>query len=178
MTTITVERVYSKRETAKSDWEGRIGVATLSVDYNSASLMGEELSTTSFEYLLNFSLQSMQDAYAGAESLNEAVASFEKKRAAIIAGTIGTRASGGGASVFVTIARSIVRAACKAQWGAKSEKWAKLTAMSDDDQDAKLDTMYTANEAAFKPKVEAEIIRRAEERVAKKALASTVELDL
>ncbi len=178
MTTITVERVFAKRETAKSDWEGRIGVATLVVDYESATLMGEMLSEKSFDYLLNFSLQSMQDAYAGAQSLDEAIASFEKKRAAIIDGSIGTRASGSGASVFVTIARSIVKAACKTQWGAKSEKWAKLTGLSDDDQDAKLDAMYAANESAFRPKVEAEIVRRAEANAAKKSLANVVELDL
>lgn len=178
---LSMSRVYSKRETEKSDWHGRIGSVELVFESDSditVTLDGTTLTGASVDHLLNFALQTLQDAYAGADSLDAAIGAFEKKRDRILDGSIGTRSDGDGVSYFVTVARSIVRANIKAQYGAKSDKWIAFTKLSDDDQDAKLDAVYAANEPALKPKVEAEIERRAEAARAKKALKMDIVIDL
>lgn len=93
-----IARVFTKRETEKSNWSGRVGSVEGVADINKIVLNGNELGAASINYLLNFSLQSLQDAYAGAESLAEATANFEKKLAALLDGTIGVRGAGGGMS--------------------------------------------------------------------------------
>lgn len=181
MTQLIASRVYSKRETEKSDWSGRIGHTEFAIESDSdihVYLDENELSPASIEYLMTFALQSMQDAYAGADSLQSAIGAFEKKRDAIIAGTIGVRGTGDGASYFTTVARSIVRANVKSAWGAKSQKWLDFAKLDDDAQDAKLDAVYAANEAVLKPKVEAEIERRTEAARAKKATIAPITIDL
>ena len=75
------------------------------------------------------------------------------------AGDIGRKAAEGVAPE-VAIARSLVKAALKAHWGAKSKEWAEFTGLDDDAQAAKLDTVYAKNEEKFKPDVEAELERR------------------
>lgn len=95
MTIHTVARVFAKRETEKSNWSGRIGAVTLEANITDVSVDGKSLPAASIEYLLNFSLQSLQDAYAGAESLTEATASWEKKLSALLEGTIGVRGESG-----------------------------------------------------------------------------------
>jgi hypothetical protein len=98
MTIHNIARVFAKRETAKSDWSGRIGAVEMVADVASIKVNGNDLGTASIDYLLNFSLQSLQDAYAGAESLVEAEAAWQKKLDALIEGTIGVRSGGGGMS--------------------------------------------------------------------------------
>lgn len=94
MTLFTIDRSFDARATAKRDWSGNIGKVTLEADVKKITVNGTELPADSVEYLLNFSLQSLQDAYAGAETMAEATANFDKKLAALIAGEIGTRGDG------------------------------------------------------------------------------------
>lgn len=181
MNTFKAERVYSKRETEKSDWSGRIGSTVLEVKSEGdivVTLDGKVLPAGSVEYLLNFALQSMQDAYAGADSLSAAIGAFEKKRDAIINGTLGARGSGDGTSHFQTIARRIVRGLFKTKHGAKSEKWLEFSTRSDADQNAELDAMYTRNAEKLRPVVENEILRLNEEAARKAAITGGVEIDL
>ena len=91
MANYLVNRVFTKRETAKSDWSGRIGAVNLEADVASVKIDGVTLPEASVEYLLNFALQSLQDAYAGAASIDEATANWDKKRVSLLAGTIGVR---------------------------------------------------------------------------------------
>lgn len=169
-----VSRVFAKRETEKSDWSGRIGATTLSItDDGNWVLDGKVLPRKSVEYLMTFSLQSLQDAYAGAESLSDATKRFEAKLAAVIDGTIGMR---GGSTVdeFTSIARSMVRAAYKSKYGKDSPEWTEFTGLDDDAADEFLDAKFAANENALRPAVEAEIERRDAERKAKAKVAAKV----
>ncbi len=157
MNTFTVNRVYEKRATEKSTWNGRIGatelVMSISPDGNIvASLDGNILPDASVTYLLNFSLQSLQDAYAGAESMDEATGNWGKKRDALIAGEIGIR-SGEGVSTFQSVARQIMRALLKKNAGPKSSDWVAFTAKSDADQNKVLDEKFKANKAKLEPVV-------------------------
>lgn len=90
-----IARVFAKRETEKSKWNGRIGSVEGKAEIGSFVINGKELPQASVDYLLHFALQSLQDAYAGAESMDEAVGAWEKKLAALIEGTIGVRGEGG-----------------------------------------------------------------------------------
>lgn len=170
MTKLIASRAYNKRETEKSDWSGRIGQTEFAIEAASeitVTLDGKTLPASSVEYLMTFALQSMQDAYAGADSLSAAIGAFEKKRDAIIAGTLGVRGSGAGVSTFVTVARSIVRALFKAKHG-----------KAFDGTDKTLDEMFEKNREALTPRVDAEIERRAAAARDKKEIMAGVELDL
>lgn len=138
-----VNRVFAKRETENSLWSGRLGVAELKVDGKGKWwLDGNELPAASAAYLATFALQSLQDAYAGAKSQADAVAAWEKKRNALLAGTIGVRTGGGGDSdPLATFRRAIVR---KALTG---DNAAEYKAIPSDDQKARgewLDAKYAA----------------------------------
>ncbi len=181
MKQLSASRVYSKRETEKSDWSGRIGHTEFVIESNSdikVMLDGNVLGAASIEYLMTFALQSMQDAYAGADSLSAAIGAFEKKRDAIIAGTIGVRGTGGGVDYFVEVARAMVWMNIKVQWGKKDPRWLDFVKLSAADQNAKLDGVYAANETVLAPMVHAEIDRRAEAARAKKAMISPITIDL
>lgn len=156
---------------------GHIGKVTLEHDVKVMKLNGMPLPADSIEYLLTFALQSLQDAYAGTKTEAEATAAFEKKRDAVIAGTIGARGSSG-VSDETRVARQIVRALLKEKWGSKSTEWAEFTGLSDDAQDAKLDEIFAKNEAKLQGKVDARLEQLRKEREAKKALKTGVEIDL
>lgn len=168
-------RNYSKRETEKSDWSGEVGVTTLVIDGNKWTLDGKELPEASVKHLMNFALQTLQDAYAGAKSLAEAKGAFEKKRDAIYEGTIGVRGSGEGVSEFVRIARRLVLGNFKSQIGSAwktDPRWIAFDVLDDDAKEAKLDAAYAKNVATFEPLVEAEVKRLADERKRKAAMLS------
>lgn len=181
---ITVNRVYEKRATDTGKWNGRIGATELviaAVDENGRILQdirvamfldGGILPDASAQYQANFSLQSLQDAYAGAESLDEAKGNWGKKRDALIAGEIGVR-SGEGVSTFTSIARQIVRAQLKKANGAKSEAWVAFTAKSDAEQNAVLDAKIAAASDAFRAAIAEEVTARANEAARKRALIDT-----
>jgi len=159
-------KVEFKRDFAHRTY-GAIGSVELAAMVGDIKLDGQVLPDTSVEYLLNFALQSLQDAYAGAKDAKEAQALWAKKRDALIAGTIGVRTGGAGVDEATAVARIIVRQYAKAKLGAKSKEWAKFTGLSDADQNAKLDEWHKANEAAFADAIKAELKRREEKRATK-----------
>ena len=174
-------RTFAKRETEKSNWSGEIGNATLKIESKSdiiVTLDGKELSLNSVMHLLNFSLQTLQDAYAGAASLSEAKGAFDKKRDAILNGTIGVRGTSDGESEETRVIRKIVFAKIKAQFKG-SEKLAAFEALSSDERNAKLDANFAKNEATLRPEVEKEMERLREMRAAKAAMLNVgAEMDI
>lgn len=161
-----VARVFAKRESDKSEWSGKIGTATLFVsDDGIWSLDGKALGRKSIEYLLTFSLQSLQDAYAGSASLTEATASFDKKRAALIDGTIGIR--GTSADDETKIARKLVLGRLVAKYGKDSEQ-AKATP-------EQLDAIYAKNREKLAPVVADEIARLEKARAERAAIENAIE---
>lgn len=170
-------RVYAKRETEKSDWAGAIGSATWEIESKSDVTMrldGKELGANAIAHLMNFALQTLQDAYAGAVDLNDAKGRFEKKRDAILNGTIGVRASGDGESETLRVTRKIVREKLKKN----AEKWAAFEKLDDDAKNTALDTIAAKNATALQPEIDAEIARLAEMRRLKgERLATKVDLD-
>ncbi len=162
----SVARVFTKRETKKSAWSGRIGHAELAIDAKGKwTLNAAELSNESVEYLMNFSLQSLQDAYAGADDLTEATANFEKKLVVIQNGTMGQRT--GGVDEDVRIGRKLALGALINKYGKDHEK---VTGA----EDADLDAIVAKNAAAFAPIIAEEMARLAEARRAKNAIAKQV----
>jgi hypothetical protein len=85
--TTQIERTFSHRTL------GHVGQASLTVDKGKWALDGEPLPEPSVEHLMTFALQSLQDAYAGAASLEEAQAAFAKKRTRLLEGTVGTHSA-------------------------------------------------------------------------------------
>lgn len=153
---------------------GHIGDVTFTVPKGKFAINGQELPDTSVAHLMTFALQTLQDAYAGAKSTDEALGAFNGKLDKLLNGTIGTRGTGDGADERTRVARSVVQQAAKAKFGAKSPEWATFTGLSDDEQNAKLDEWYADNREAFDPAVEEEMARRAAKRDAKTALARSV----
>lgn len=122
--------------------------------------------------------QKIADAAAGAKTVDEADASMNKAIEALLAGDWSSRGSGEGVSEETRVARSVVRQAVKAKFGAKSPEWAKFTGLSDADQNAKLDEWFAGNADAFAPAVEKEMERRKAAAKAKAKLADSLSIDL
>ena len=86
-------------------------------------LNGKALPESSVRAIINQGLQILQDTYAGvgkSKTLDEAKAAFDNKLEALIEGTVGQRASGGGGrspleAMMHTIARESLRALFKAE---------------------------------------------------------------
>lgn len=167
-----IERKFAHRT------HGDIASVSLTAEVTSLKVNGKDVPAASVEYLLTFALQSLQDAYAGADSAANAKALFDKKLEKLIAGEIGVRGTGDGVSEQVKVARSITKAMAKKNMGDKSEAWAKFTGLSDADQNAKLDEWYEANKAGLEPFVKEELDRREKARKAKAALANSVSFEL
>lgn len=165
----TVERAYSHKKF------GAIGKVRLEVEATSVTLDGTALPPKSVEYLLTFALQSLQDAYAGSETTDEAIADFGKKYEKLIAGEIGTR-SGGGVSDEVRVARRIMRGLFKAK--APKTIWEAFLALEEAEQTAKIDQLVAKNAAAITPLVKEELERLAKERAQKAKLGNSVTIDL
>lgn len=175
-----VARLFEKRETEKSGWGGRIGHVELVVDGEKWTLDGKELPDASIHYLMNFALQSLQDAYAGADGLKDATARWEAKRAALIDGTVGA-SGGGGVSDETTAQRYVMKRAYLAQ--VDDAKKAAFKDMEPADQADLLDRLFAKNAAKLATVVadrlaemEAERKRRAAERA--KLAGMGVDLDL
>ena len=167
-----IERNYSHKV------YGAIGSVTFETPKGKYILNGHELPDASVEHLMTFALQTLQDAYAGAKSTDEAKGAFNGKYDKLINGTIGTRGSGDGADERTRVARSVVYAALKIKFGAKSPEWAEFTGRPDDAQVARLDEIYAENEAVFAPRVDEEMAERAAKRARKADLAKAVEVTL
>lgn len=169
---MTINRTFTHRTF------GAIGAVTFDTPKGKYVLNGTELPEASVAHLMTFALQTLQDAYAGAKSTDEALGAFNGKYDKLLNGTIGTRAAGDGADERTRVARSVTMAAAKAKFGAKSPEWATFTGLSDDDQAAKLDGWYAANAAAFDPAVDEEMARRAAKRASKATLAGSVAIEM
>ena len=157
---------------------GNIGSVTFTVPKGKFTLNGNELPDASVAHLMTFALQTLQDAYAGAKSTDEALGAFNGKLDKLLNGTIGTRGSGDGADERTRVARSVVMAAAKVKFGAKSPEWATFTGLGDDERAAKLDAWYNANAKAFDPAIDEELERRRAKAEAKKALGSAVSFEM
>jgi uncharacterized protein (UPF0335 family) len=170
-----VVRNFVKRATEKSSWDGDIGRVMLETDATVIKLNGKPIPAQSMEYLLTFALQSLQDAYAGAQSLDEAKGNWEKKLAAITEGTLGQRSGGGSVSEETKVARQITKQALKAKIAKgemTEEEWKDLS-------DERLDEVFGKNEAKLRPLVDARIAELKKERERKAKLAqSASDLDL
>jgi hypothetical protein len=168
--TIIITRNYAHRTF------GAIGSVELTAPSGKYMLDGKELPEQSVNHLLTFALQTLQDAYAGADDAAEAIGAFGKKLDKLIAGTLGTRSGGDGVDEFTTVARQMIRTAMKSKLGAKSPEWAAFTGLADADQNVKLDANYAKNEAHFKPFVEAKVAERSADRARKAAMNVGFEL--
>jgi hypothetical protein len=143
---------------------GAIGNVTLVVPDGEWTLDGQVLPTQSVAHLANFALQTLQDAYAGKESITDAIRAFTDKYDRLVEGTLGTR-SGGGVDETTAVQRMIARGVLKTKLGGKSPEWAEFTGMDDDAQAARLDGIWAKNAAklqgAFNAEMEARRIKRA-----------------
>lgn len=150
-----VVRNFVKRETEKSNWSGDIGRIVLETDATVIKLNGKPVPLGSMEYLLTFALQAFQDAYAGAQNLEDATAAFDKKVAACIEGTIGVRT--GGVDEATKVARSVVRTILAKSW--TKEQMDEVT-------DARLDEIFEKNKAKLQAAVDEQVeaLRIARER--------------
>jgi hypothetical protein len=157
---------------------GAIGSVVFDVPKGSFKLNGQTLPDASVAHLMTFALQTLQDAYAGAKSTDEALGAFNQKLDKLLNGTIGTRGSGDGADERTRVARAIVRGAVKAKFGGKSPEWARFTGLTDDEQAAKLDAWFTANEATFAPAVDEKLAELAAARAKRSELAKDVTFEM
>lgn len=168
---IHMEKIETLRNFAHRTY-GDIGRVVLTAEIGAVKLNGQTLPAGSVEYLLNFALQSLQDAYAGARSAAEAKGAFDGKLDKLIAGTIGTRTASAAVSDETRIQRKIVKAALKAKLGGASAEWKTFTGLEQDVQEAKLDELFTKNAEALAPLVAAELEELQRERKRKAALAA------
>lgn len=122
--------------------------------------------------------QKIADAASGATTRDEAEAAMGKAVAAVLAGDWTSRVAGAGVDEETAVRRMVAKAAVKAAWGAKSPKWAEFTGLSDDEQAAKLDTVYADNEAAMADAVAAKMAERRAERERKAKLAKAVTINI
>lgn len=162
--TYTINRSYAHRV------HGAIGNVELVAPGGQYVLNGHELPPQSVEHLLTFALQTLQDAYAGADNRDEAVGAFDAKYDRLMNGTLGTRSGSGGVDEFTLVMRQVTRGAIKAKFGAKSPEWAMFTGFSDAEQNDNLAAIYAKNEAKLKPLVEAKVAERKAERERKASL--------
>lgn len=104
---VAIHRTFATR--AKSAiGEATIGECRLTGEAR-LLLDGKELPAKSIEYLMTFALQSLQDAYAGAETTDTAKAAWAAKRDKLLSGDIGARGPAASVSIEVRIARDIMR---------------------------------------------------------------------
>lgn len=157
---------------------GKVGDVVFITPKGKYALNGTELPESSVAHLMTFALQTLQDAYAGAKSTDEALGMFNGKLDKLLNGTIGTRGSGDGADERTRVARQLVRGLVKTKYGSKSPEWATFIGLSDDDQNAKLDAMFAANEAALSGAVDEKIAELAAARAKRADLGKTVEIAL
>ena len=165
---LMIERTFVKRN------EGTISNVRLEADVTKVTLDGKELPDSSVEYLLNFALQSLQDAYAGGKTLDECKALFAKKYDRLIDGKIGVRDSAETIDDATRIARKIVRQ----QLRANKAVWEKFAQMSEEDQIAALDKNIAKNAEKLEPLVSQELKRLAEEKKAKALLGKELSFEL
>lgn len=144
---------------------GEIGRVVLEADVKTVKLNGKPIPEGSIEYLMNFALQSLQDAYAGATDEAEAKASWQKRFDRLVEGKIGVREGGSGVSEEVRVARTIVRAKLKAKL-TKGDYEAKYK-----DDDEAVDAVFAKNKDKLQPFVDERLAELKKERERKAKLA-------
>lgn len=134
---------------------GNLGTAKLALtDKGELVLNGTALNGPATEYLLNYSLRALQDAYAGAKNADEAKAFYGKRLDAIASGTINQRVATG-VTFEQRQARIVMRDTLKALGKFDKDKH---------DADA-LDALFAKNAATMQPILDkrlAQIKREAE----------------
>lgn len=167
---LTVTRAFAKRN------EGQISNVTFSVEgATKFTIDGKELPDSSVEYLLTFALQSLQDAYAGAKSLDEAKTMFGAKYEKLIAGKIGVREAGETVSDEIRIGRKIMKQMIKQQ---NAEMYKKLLGLEESEQIAALDRNIAKNAEKIAKLVTEEMKRLEAEKKAKALLGKELSFEL
>lgn len=141
---------------------GRIGVVEMVAEIATVKLGGKELPTASVEYLLTFALQSLQDAYAGADSADDAQARFDKKLTRMMEGTLGQRAGGDGASAETRMTRTVIGEMLR-----KTEDGKAAWKAHEDDRNEFLDAIYAKQPDAKRAAIDAIVAKRLEEAAAR-----------
>jgi len=151
-----ITREYNHRK------HGEIGKVTFTAPDGKYTVNGKELPASGVAHLLTFALQSFQDAYAGADNHDEAVALHDKKVQAVINGTVGTRT--GGVTDIHRVMRSLARKVLRRDM--TTDEFKAFNATEKTEQNAKLDAMVEANadayESAADKHIKAEAKRQAE----------------
>lgn len=168
--TMTVARSYDHKD------HGRIGTVTLEAALGDVTLNGTALPQASVEYLLMFSLQSLQDAYAGADGADDAKARWEKKLDRLLEGSIGVRAAGDGASAETKAIRGVIGDMLRA-----AKVWkAKIGSLDEDKRAAALDAIFEGQspekQAALRDQAKARLAEAAKRKAQAAAMADTLEL--
>ena len=103
-----VTRKYAHRK------HGEIGEVEFEWPKGTFRLDGKDLPEASVRHLMTFALQTLQDAYAGADNGEEAKGLWNGKLDKLIAGTIGTRGTGSGRTAVESEMISLARKQAKA----------------------------------------------------------------
>lgn len=158
---------------------GRIGTAEFVIESKADvtfTLNGKELPASSIDHLMTFALQSLQDAYAGAENEKDAIDRFEGKLTRILEGTLGTRSGGSGVDPIVAEVRNIIRADVKKAVG---DDW---KTMEEDARNAAIDQVFESQseevQETLREAAKGEIARKAAEKAAKAALGAKLTIIL
>jgi hypothetical protein len=159
---------------------GRMGVAEFLIESKSDlvfMLNGQELPPQSVDHLLTFALQTLQDAYAGAEDATDAQARFNAKLTRILEGTLGTRSGGNGVTEETRIMRMVLRPLVKDAVG--KEGWKD---MDEEARIAAIDSAYAGLDESGKErvalKVASERARIAAEAADKAELKNAISISL
>ncbi len=162
MTKFTIARAFDHKA------HGRIGLVNVEADVKSMTIDGKELPAQSIEYLLTFALQSFQDAYAGAESADDAKGRFAKKLDRVIAGTIGLREAGDGASAETRMIRTVLGDMLR-----QAGKWKEIIGvLEENERAAKLDEIFAKQPEAKQAAIRASAAERLAELEAKRKQAA------
>ena len=164
MTKFTIARAFDHKA------HGRIGLVNVEADVKSITVDGKELPASSIEYLLTFALQNLQDAYAGADSADDAKGRFAKKLDRLLAGTIGVREAGDGASAETRMVRTVLGDMLRG-----AGKWKEIIgALDEADRPAKLDEIFAKQPEAKQAAIRATAGERLAELEAKRKQAKTL----
>lgn len=123
---------------------GDIGSVTMTGNAKIA-LDGKDLPDASVAYLMNFALQSLQDAYAGAKTDDEAKANWAKKLKTLVEGTVGIRTGGSGVDALTKLMRSVAREIVRAKMAEANKPYKEFTAKTADEQNIVLDKVIEGN---------------------------------
>jgi hypothetical protein len=151
-----IKRSFSHKAT-----ETDFGAVAIDFPTKGWTLNGEDLPEASVRAVVNQGLQILQDTYAGvgkSKTVDEAKGMFDKKLAALIAGTVGQRTGGGGVDELTKVMRQIARRAARGQ--ASVEEYKAFTAKPAAEQNERLDAIIDKNRDKLEAKAKAQIAER------------------